>query len=194
VDFLNQEIAQKTSYAADIVFSTSTNGFVYCRVTTPAGLRSFAISFTPNLCKLLGFDAQTVISGGDPQKKGSRLPDPYADFKLIEVKSSNADAFSTAQMPPESNYHPETTVALLQICGNNPMDDIVSTPFSNSRPVSLYSVSIPMESVVFYPLSAQALYTVKFKLLSQSGQVLKVDSSLPVVLHVILRKGDHTFV
>jgi hypothetical protein len=144
---------------------------------------------------MLGFDVGTVITATSAKTvvKASKLCNPYIDFKLIEVKCGNADSFSTAQTPPEDVHHPETTIALVQVGNNFGIDDSITPLFSSTNPCNAHSVSIPMDSVIFYPLSSQTLYSVKFKLLSLSSQIVKVDTSLPVVFHIILRKADHNF-
>ena len=195
-NFLNQQISSKTAYGANIIFSVSSDKFSTCQVMSPPGVTTFAVTFSRNLCNLLGYDVDTTIVGSNPAQrplKAGKLCDPYADFKLIDVKCNMADGFSTGQVSAGENTYPGTTVALIQVSGNYPIDD--SAPvLSAKNPAGLYTVSIPMEGVVFYPISSQTLFSVNFKLLSLSRQLLKVDAGLPVVFHIILRKADHNFV
>ena len=202
VDFLNSEIAKQSSYGSNIKFGVST-GMVTCQLTRPDPQRQFAVSFSKNLATLLGFDVNTSIFAANPPApavKASRGCDPFVDFKLIDIKCSDADGFSTSQMPSQNEsdqlHHPETSIGLVQICGNYPIDDysVLSTPSTSKTSANLYSVSIPFESVVFYPISAQTLHSVNIKLFSLSGRLISVDTSLPVVLQIILRKADHHFV
>ena len=185
-DFLNLEINNKSSYGANVKFAVS-NNVATCKLTEPAGVSPFAISFSRNLATLLGFTTNGTIYATDPPSppvKATKFCDPFADFKLIDVKCGNADGFSTSQQESEQvEEHSETSIACVQICGNFPLDDSTgSAPvFLPTYAVSLYTVSIPSESVVFYPISAQTLRSVNIKLLSQSSQVLKVDTSQPVV-------------
>ena len=196
-DFLNGEVASKTSFGANIKFAV-TNNLVTCQLTPPSGMTSFAVSFSKNLAGLLGFNFETTIYGTTPPSapaKAIKFCDPYADFKLIDVKCSNADGFSTSQAQPADEPYPEPSLALVQICGNYPVDEkSVAPSFLANYPVGLYTVTIPIESVVFYPISAQTLFSVNIKLLSQSSQLLQIDTSQPIVLNVILRKADHSFV
>ena len=197
IPFLNQEVSSKTSYGANITFGVSGNGLANCLVTSPVGVIPFMVSFSRNLCSVLGFEANTVARGSPAgaSANATKLCDPYADFKIITVKSSNADAYSTSQViPNESQENPETTLAVVQVGSNYGIDHGSTLAIADSIPTSVHTVSIPMEGVVFYPLASQTLSSVKFKLFSQSSQLVKVDASLPVVIKAILRKSDHTFV
>jgi hypothetical protein len=194
-DFLNQQLSTKSSYGANIKFGIS-GTFCTCAVTRPPGITNFGVQFSRNLCRLLGFELDTEILAASTGtlSKASRLCDPYADFKLITVKCANASPLSTAQMRSEEEIHPETSLDMVQVVGNFGIDDVATTlALSNTSPCSLFTVSIPMESVVFYPLSSQTLYSVKCKLVSLSDQLLRVDAGLPVVIEIILRKSDHPF-
>ena len=203
MDFLNKELADRSVFGPYIKFGVATGtNLASCQVTSPHGVQPFAVTFSKNLCTLLGFNVNTTIAGQNPALapvRASKSCDPYADFKLIEIKCGNVDGFTTSQsQAPDSllSDYPETTVALFQVSRNYPVDDsmIVVTPTTGADPSAQHTISIPMESVVFYPMSAQTVYSLNFKLLSLSSQLLKVDTSLPVVLHIILRKANHSFV
>ena len=191
-DFLNQEIGSKTSYVTNIVFGVAASSLITCQVTAPAGVVPFMVGFTSNLCLLLGFDPNT-LARPVALTTAKRLCNPYADFKFLEVKCSNAEPLSTAQAPPENVKYADTSIGFVQVSSNRGIDDVAPS-LTDTCPCSVHTVSIPMENVVFYPLSAQNLFTVYFKLLSQSSQLVKVDTALPVVFRIILRKIDHSFV
>jgi hypothetical protein len=195
VDFLNLQMSY-SSYSPNIVFGWSGN-FVTCKVISPPGSTNFAVGFTENLNSVLGFDIDTIINGSSKGilARASRLLDPYADFKLINVKCGSADPLSTTQTPSGMEIHPETSLGVVQLVSNSGIDDQGVVPvLSDESACSLFTASIPMESVVFYPLSSQNLYSVKLKLVSLSDQLVHVDASLPVVFYVILRKSDYSFI
>lgn len=194
-DFLNREIGSKTSFGTNVQFGVS-GKFATCLATSPAGMMPFIVAFSRNLCQLLGFDVGNPIVGTSTGtlSQAPRSYDPYAGFKLVEVKSSNADGFTTAQVPTENEEYPETSLGFLQVVSNFGIDYGGEKGLSDITPCTLHTVSIPMEDVVFYPLASQALHSLNFKLISLSSQLLKVDASVPVVLHVILRKSDHSFI
>ena len=90
--------------------------------------------------------------------KAEKQCDPLADFKMLDVKCGNVDAFSTAQTKTES-AHPETSLTLVQVSSNYPVgvNTAASSSLSNANASSLHTVSIPMESVIFYQISSQTL-------------------------------------
>lgn len=193
--YLNNELAN-TPYGAYIKFGVA-GKIVTCNVTTPAQVQTFEVTFTPNLSKLLGFEYHTVCRGSPTTGrlyKATMLPDPLADFKLINVKCANAEPLSTNQMRGEKQVHPETCINTVQVVSNFGIDDNNIIVPTESTPCSLFTVTIPTEGVIFYPLASQTLYSLKFKLSSLSDQLLKVDPSLPVVVSVILRKSDYSFI
>ena len=62
-EFLNQQISSQTSYTSNIKFGVTTSApqLVTCQVADPGGVNLFMVTFTPNLCLMLGFDTATIV-------------------------------------------------------------------------------------------------------------------------------------